>query len=264
MRVDVMQISLFEIIALIINFFVLLFVLQKLFYKPVTQIMEERQQKIEDNIRNAERKNEEAEALIRTYEKKMSEIEREKSETMSEAVKEAEEYKRNLVEKYEKEAEGKRSAFLADAREDQEAIGAEIRNFMVKGTVDIARNLVDSFKREDLETYLFEALLERIRTFSEENPEGTRSREGGAFTLISAGEVDERKKEQLEYVLQENRLESSSLELREDPSLVAGYMLKMPDYTIYSSISHFVDKKEEQLKEFLEQVVRDRGEDYDA
>lgn len=259
-----MQISLFEIIALIINFFVLLFVLQKLFYKPVTQIMEERQQKIEDNIRNAERKNEEAEALIRTYEKKMSEIEREKSETMSEAVKEAEEYKRNLVEKYEKEAEGKRSAFLADAREDQEAIGAEIRNFMVKGTVDIARNLVDSFKREDLETYLFEALLERIRTFSEENPEGTRSREGGAFTLISAGEVDERKKEQLEYVLQENRLESSSLELREDPSLVAGYMLKMPDYTIYSSISHFVDKKEEQLKEFLEQVVRDRGEDYDA
>ncbi|MBO1265554.1 hypothetical protein J3A84_10965 [Proteiniclasticum sp. SCR006] len=259
-----MQISLFEIIALIINFFVLLFVLQKLFYKPVTQIMEERQQKIEDNIRNAERKNEEAEALIRTYEKKMSEIEREKSETMSEAVKEAEEYKRNLVEKYEKEAEGKRSAFLADAREDQEAIGAEIRNFMVKGTVDIARNLVDSFKREDLETYLFEALLERIRTFSEENPEGTRNREGGAFTLISASEVDERKKEQLEYVLQENRLESSSLELREDPSLVAGYMLKMPDYTIYSSISHFVDKKEEQLKEFLEQVVRDRGEDYDA
>lgn len=259
-----MQIGLFEIIALIINFFVLLFVLQKLFYKPVTQIMEERQQKIEDNIRNAERKNEEAEALIRTYEKKMSEIEREKSETMSEAVKEAEEYKRNLVEKYEKEAEGKRSAFLADAREDQEAIGAEIRNFMVKGTVDIARNLVDSFKREDLETYLFEALLERIRTFSEENPEGTRSREGGAFILISAGEVDERKKEQLEYVLQENRLEITSLEMREDPSLVAGYMLKMPDYTIYSSISHFVDKKEEQLKEFLEQVVRDRGEDYDA
>ncbi|MFH5836455.1 hypothetical protein ACHAL6_10305 [Proteiniclasticum sp. C24MP] len=259
-----MQIGLFEIIALIINFFVLLFVLQKLFYKPVTEIMEERQQKIEDNIRNAERKNEEAEELIRTYERKLSEIEKEKAETMNEAVKEAEEYKKNLVEKYEKEAEGKKSAFLADVREDQEAIGVEIRNFMVKGSVDIARNLVDSFKREDLETYLFEALLERIRTFAEENHERSQGKEVGAYILISAEKVDERKKEQLEYVLQENRLEIASLEMREDPSLVAGYMLKMPDYTIYSSISHFVDKKEEQLKEFLEQVVRDRGEDYDA
>ena len=258
-----MQISLFEIIALIINFFVLLFLLQKLFYRPVMKIMEERQQKIEDSISNAERKNEEAQELIRTYEQKMSEIEKEKMEIMNEAVKEAGEYKRDLVEKYEKEAEVKKSAFMEDVREDREAIRAEIRTFMVKGTVDIARNLVDSFKREDLENYLFEALLERIRTFSEENPEGAR-REGGAFILISAGEVDERKKEQLEYVLQENRLETTSLELREDPSLVAGYMLKMPDYTIYSSISHFVDRKEEQLDHFLEQLVRERGEGHDT
>ena len=263
MRVDVMQISLFEIIALIINFFVLLFLLQKMFYRPVMKIMEERQQKIEDSISNAERKNEEAQELIRTYEQKMSEIEKEKMEIMNEAVKEAGEYKRDLVEKYEKEAEVKKSAFMEDVREDREAIHAEIRTFMVKGTVDIARNLVDSFKREDLENYLFEALLERIRTFSEENPEGAR-REGGAFILISAGEVDERKKEQLEYVLQENRLETTSLELREDPSLVVGYMLKMPDYTIYSSISHFVDRKEEQLDHFLEQLVRERGEGHDT
>jgi len=263
LRVDVMQISLFEIIALIINFFVLLFLLQKLFYRPVMKIMEERQQKIEDSISNAERKNEEAQELIRTYEQKMSEIEKEKMEIMNEAVKEAGEYKRDLVEKYEKEAEVKKSAFMEDVREDREAIHAEIRTFMVKGTVDIARNLVDSFKREDLENYLFEALLERIRTFSEENPEGAR-REGGAFILISAGEVDERKKEQLEYVLQENRLETTSLELREDPSLVVGYMLKMPDYTIYSSISHFVDRKEEQLDHFLEQLVRERGEGHDT
>lgn len=263
MRVDVMQISLFEIIVLIINFFVLLFLLQKMFYRPVMKIMEERQQKIEDSISNAERKNEEAQELIRTYEQKMSEIEKEKMEIMNEAVKEAGEYKRDLVEKYEKEAEVKKSAFMEDVREDREAIHAEIRTFMVKGTVDIARNLVDSFKREDLENYLFEALLERIRTFSEENPEGAR-REGGAFILISAGEVDERKKEQLEYVLQENRLETTSLELREDPSLVAGYMLKMPDYTIYSSISHFVDRKEEQLDHFLEQLVRERGEGHDT
>lgn len=264
MRVDVMQISLFEIIAQVINFFILLFILQKLFYNPVTEIMEKRQQKIEENITNAERKNEEAQELISKYERKMSEIEKEKTETMNEALKEAEEYKRDLVDRYRKEAEKKRSGFLMEAREDKEAIAAEIRNFMVKGTVDISRNLVDSFQRENLESYLFDALLTKISSFAEEKHEVGREEDAGKFVLISADEVDERKKEQLEYVLQENRFEIRSLEIREDPSLVAGYILKMPDYTIYSSISHFLDKKEEQLKEFLEQAVRDRGEDYDT
>jgi len=256
-----MQITLFEIIALVINFFVLLFILQKLFYSPVTKIMEERQQKIEENITNAERKNKEAHELITEYEKKMSEIEKEKTETMNEALKEAEEYKGNLVDRYRKEAEQKKAGFLMDAREDREAIAAEMRNFMVKGTVDIARNLVDSFQRENLESYLFDALLSKISTFAEEKHDVGRQEDTGRFVLICADKVDERKKEQLEFVLQENRFEVRSLEIREDPTLVAGYMLKMSDYTIYSSISHFLGKKEEQLKEFLEQSLRDRGEE---
>ena len=259
-----MQITLFEIIALVINFFVLLFILQKLFYSPVTDIMEERQRKIEENITNAERKNEEAHELITAYEKKMSEIEKEKTETMNEALKEAEEYKRNLVDRYRKEAEQKKTGYLMEAKEDREAIAAEMRNFMVKGTVDIARNLVDSFQRENLESYLFDALLSKISSFAEEKHDVRRQEDAGRFVLISADKVDERKKEQLEFVLKENRFDVRSLEIREDPSLVAGYMLKMSDYTIYSSISHFIDKKEEQLKEFLEKSLRDRGEDDDA
>lgn len=259
-----MQITLFEIIALVINFFVLLFILQKLFYNPVTEIMEERQRKIEENITNAERKNEEAQKLISKYESKIREIEKEKTETMNEALKEAEEYKSNLVERYKKEAEQKKAGFLMEAKEDREAIAAEMRNFMVKGTVDIARNLVDSFQRENLESYLFDALLSKISSFSEEKHEVRRQEDEGRFVLICADKVDERKKEHLEFVLQENRFDVRSLEIREDPSLVAGYMLKMSDYTIYSSISHFLDKKEEQLKGFLEQSLRDRGEDDDA
>ncbi len=259
-----MGISLFDIIATTINFFVLLFILQKLFYSPVSKIMEERQQKIEENINNAERKNEEAQQLIHTYEMKVSEIEREKTETMNEVLKEAEEYKRSLVEKYRKEAEDKKSGFLMEVKDDKDAIGAEIRSFMAKGTVDITRNLVDSFERENLESYLFDALLKKVKTFADENPDKGKKEEARRFVLISTSKVEERRKEQLEYVLQDNGFEVSSLEVREDPSLVAGYMLKIPDHIIYSSISHFLDKKEVQLKDFLDQVARDRGEEYDA
>ena len=44
---DVMQIEWFEILAQVFNFFILLLILRKIFYKPINQVMENRQEKID-------------------------------------------------------------------------------------------------------------------------------------------------------------------------------------------------------------------------
>jgi len=62
-----MNINWFEIIAQIVNFFILLFILKKLFYKPVIKAMKDREERI-DNIREeATKKREEADELIQQY-----------------------------------------------------------------------------------------------------------------------------------------------------------------------------------------------------
>ncbi|HSL87640.1 MAG TPA: hypothetical protein VK861_11945, partial [Bacteroidales bacterium] len=189
-----MQISVFEIIAQIINFFILLFILKKLFYSPVKEIMEKRQAMIEENISNAERKNSEANELISKYEKKLSEIEIEKAEKMNETKKEAEEYRRKLIEKYQAEADDKKAAFLAEVKEEKDDFAREVRDLMARGTVDIARNLFGQFERETLEEHLFDALIRKNRSFSEEMKEGAAMDDDGRFVLVSAGKVDEEKK----------------------------------------------------------------------
>ena len=259
-----MQISVFEIIAQIINFFILLFILKKLFYSPVKEIMEKRQAMIEENISNAERKNSEANELISKYEKKLSEIEIEKAEKMNETKKEAEEYRRKLIEKYQAEADDKKAAFLAEVKEEKDDFAREVRDLMARGTVDIARNLFGQFERETLEEHLFDALIRKIRSFSEEKKEGAAMDDDGRFVLVSAGKVDEEKKTKLKDALDASRFEVSELEYREDDSLVAGYVLQMQDYTIFSSISHYMDKKEQQMVEYFEQAVEDRSEQYDT
>ena len=69
-----MQIEWFEIIAMIINFFLTLFILQKLLYKPVVKAMDERQERIQKAQIEAEAKMEDAKKLISDYDKKIADI----------------------------------------------------------------------------------------------------------------------------------------------------------------------------------------------
>ena len=55
------------LIAQILNFFVLVLILAKFAYKPLLQIMEERKQRIENDLLQAQRAKEEAETLQADY-----------------------------------------------------------------------------------------------------------------------------------------------------------------------------------------------------
>ncbi|HSL85987.1 MAG TPA: F0F1 ATP synthase subunit delta, partial [Bacteroidales bacterium] len=158
----------------------------------------------------------------------------------------------------------KKAAFLAEVKEEKDDFAREVRDLMARGTVDIARNLFGQFERESLEEHLFDALIRKIGSFSEEKKEGAAMDDDGRFVLVSAGKVDEEKKTKLKDALDASRFEVSELEYREDDSLVAGYVLQMQDYTIFSSISHYMDKKEQQMVEYFEQAVEDRSEQYDT
>ena len=50
------------LLAQVVNFLVLLFILQKLLYKPILQVLEERKRKIEESLSNAEKIQKELEA----------------------------------------------------------------------------------------------------------------------------------------------------------------------------------------------------------
>src|SRR5665648_591135 len=107
-----MQISWFEIVAQIINFFIILFILQKLLYKPVIKAMDERQVRIQKSQKEADEKMDNAKELISEYNHKMAEVEDEKSSIINQARIEAKERKDSLLEDYKKEADRKRDSYL--------------------------------------------------------------------------------------------------------------------------------------------------------
>jgi len=68
------------LLAQVVNFLILLFILKKFLYKPILNILEERKQKITSSLKNAEE-----------IEKRLQKIESERDEALKKASKEAKE-----------------------------------------------------------------------------------------------------------------------------------------------------------------------------
>ena len=112
-----MELSLPQIIAAIVNFFVLLVILKVFLYKPVFGMLEARKEEIDQNLSEAERARQEAEELKEKYEVELKEANTKAQAIINEAT--------ELGEK-------NRAGLIAEAR-------AEILRLNERAKADIAR-----------------------------------------------------------------------------------------------------------------------------
>lgn len=164
-----MQINLFEILAQIINFFILLFVLQKFFYKPISDVMEKRQKQIDETIDESVRKMSEADELAKEYESKITELEKNKREILEGARKEANDIKSNLLEGYQLQAEEKREAFLKEIEDERDDFLVELQKKLGKSAVKISERILRDINDIELEEKMFDLLVKKIKKLKDED-----------------------------------------------------------------------------------------------
>lgn len=109
----------------IINFVILVFLLKKLLFKPVSEYMERRQKYIEEQIRQAEIDSEEAAKLRDRYLVNMKNAKSEAEELIEKAIRQGEETKEEIIEEAKKESNrlierAKREIALEKARAIEE------------------------------------------------------------------------------------------------------------------------------------------------
>ena len=99
-----MSLSLAEILTQILGFLVLVFVLKRLFWKPLLGILEARRKQIEETFRQIESSKKEIELLRSDYESRIQKIEEEARAKLQAAVEEGRRIAREIQEKAREEA----------------------------------------------------------------------------------------------------------------------------------------------------------------
>lgn len=131
------------LIAQIINFLILVLILAKFAYKPLMQVLEERQTKIADSLASAERDKLAADELKREYHDQLAAARTQAQAIVDKAVKAAEQSKDEILE----EARAEHARLLKAAQEEiqreRELALSQLRAEVVTLSVAVASKIVE-------------------------------------------------------------------------------------------------------------------------
>ncbi len=245
-----MQINWFEVFAQILNFFILLFLLNKFLFKPVMAAMEKREEEIAKTIQNAESKFSEADNLVRDYEKKLSEIKNQEEIILTQAKKDAEEKRDLLLNQYKEEVKLRKQNFENEFNNEKADFIREFRKFLAGYTMKISKKVLEPLSSTKLEDKVFVGLLKTIENTDPNILNEEKKTDKGNIIVESSGDITSSQKEELEKsILNIINADKTNhfIEFKKNPELIYGYKIIFNTFTINENLNFYLKDLEEEV-----------------
>jgi len=221
----------------VINFAVLLFVLKRVLYRPVREIMEKRRELIARTIGEAEKKKSEAEELRKKNEEEMESIKEMRSRMTESMRAEITEEKKRLLAGAGAEAgkiiEREKALFEMDITKAK----AELRGQAIETVVLYSSKLFSDLSDEILHNAVFRKAKDDIGRIAAEIRDRKAADAVVTVELISAYPAQKEVLEELRYDLEKETGARIELHTESDRGLIAGIKLKAYDMVYDMSLA---------------------------
>lgn len=229
----------------IINFFILLWILKKLLYKPVISVLKKRKEYIDTKIREAEEAQAKVEKLKQEYEKLLQDIENIKKAKLAEITKQVEEEKEKLYKQMKAEIDAEREKFLESLQIEKREVINEIKEFIINYSLQFVSKILVKVSDENLHKNLFKLALEAIENLPDEDKKSiSEELKHQKFILIeTAYPLTEEEKNKLKDLIKKEFGIEVSIKEEEKKDLIAGVSIhigsKLIDLSLEGQLSVF-------------------------
>jgi F-type H+-transporting ATPase subunit b len=238
-----MKFDIWTFLFQIINFVVLLFILKRLLYRPVREILERRREQIQKTVEEAERTREEALELKARHEKELRELDDVKSRMLDRMHGEVLEERKRLLAEAEREGEAQiereRTLFETEKRGFEGVMKEKVLETVALFSSRLLRDIAD----EELHRALWRRLLGGIEAISREISERGMKEGVVGIEVVSAYPIREEDILELKRGLEGLLSREVAITPALDGTLIAGVKLRTEDMVYDSSLSG-------QIKEF--------------
>lgn len=232
----------------ILNFLVLVWILQRLLYQPILKVIADRKAEIQNRLSEAEALRNDAQALREQYEKRQMEWNREKDTVRNRMVDEVNTEKARLFIGLQVSLEQEREKARAVNERRLVDLTRQAEHAAIVQGGQFATRLLARLASVDLEAKLVEVMLEDLRRIPDERRQAIRSAcaTGDAAVLVtSAHELSELQRGSLLKAVESFLGRSVSCEWREDKGLLAGIRLSLGPWVLGANL-------QDELKAFAE------------
>jgi len=249
-----MQINWFTVIAQVLNFFILVWLLKRFLYKPVLKAIDERENKIATQLQDADAKEKKAIKEQAEFQKKNEKFDQEKKGLMDKAVAETNEEKVKLLEAARNEATALRLKLENSLKELQENLNRDIAQKTQQEVFAIARKTLADLSAVSLEEQSANVFIKRIQDLKkEEKKQFMEAFKAGSNSILVQSAFDLPKKQQTDIQSSVNEIlgEKTQFKFKTAPEIISGIELSSNGYKLAWSISEYLKSLQNTILETL-------------
>jgi F-type H+-transporting ATPase subunit b len=240
----------YTVFAQIINFLILVLLLRRFLYRPITNAMAERERKISKRLDEAARQRAMAATEMETYQQKNAAFEQERETLMGEAQARVATQRQAWLDQASSEVNKKRSHWQKALAEEKEAFLQTMRRRAGQQTYLVIRHTLADLADTELEEHMVQVFLDRLAALPEEDIASFREAlqaDGAVLTLNSAFEMDNQQRQGLRRAILAHFDANRPIQMQVMPDLICGLELVAPGQKIAWSLAGYLDELEEVL-----------------
>lgn len=254
-----MQIDWLTVAAQIVNFLILVWLLRRFLYQPITGAMRRREERIEARLAEAREVRAKAEADARRLREREDALEERRAALIAEARAEAEALRARLESEIRDEMEDRRAAWRAHLVAERAAFLATLQREAGTQVLEIVRDVLAEYAGRDLSETLVARFVERLHALDE----GTRAgladaagRPGASARVETAAALDGAQKAQITRALHDILSSRLPVDYGEDPGTGLGVRLMIGEHHVEWSAVRYLERLKTELGEILDAGLR--------
>lgn len=234
-----MELSWSTFLLEIINFLVLVWILKRFLYKPVLEVIAQRRTSIENKLDEAQRLHDEADTLKAEYENRLVDWEKERQQARDVLAQELDEERTRQIDAVKMTlAKEREKAQVAESHQHAEAV-REIEHRALQQSAQFASRLLAQAAGPELETHLFDLLLDGLSTLTNHQIDAFKAQWGEppeVIVVVSAYPLPEDKRQRLEDVLTRVTGLSVPVNYEQTPDLLAGLRVSVGAWVLHANV----------------------------
>ena len=241
----------FTIIAQIINFLILIYLLKRFLFNRIIKIMDEREKQITDRMQDAETAKEAAQKELEEQRRIREELQEKWNEMLAQAKKDAQKKREELVKdarnKIDEEQKNWREAIL----KQRTAFLRDLRHLSCEQVCQMSRKVLADLAGEKLENQLIENFLIQLGKLSkEEKDDFVRfiNKDERKIWVDSSFQLTGKKESEIRKILEKIIGDKVEINFKVSPKLICGIETRTEGKKISWNIENYLDGLEEQLK----------------
>jgi F-type H+-transporting ATPase subunit b len=219
----------FTVGAQIINFLILVVLLKKFLYGPITQAMAAREAKVKAQLAEAESSRQAATEEEAAVHQRLQELEDKRQALAAQVKAEVEDQKKALLEKARQEVEQYRQGWLQTLEREKTAMAQSLKGRVGYQVFALARLILRELGDTSLEKHVIEVFLKKLQELKPEDRQVFREsllESGGEAVVASAFDLEEEDRTRIGAAVQAQFGTEVTLRFETDQTLIMGIEVK--------------------------------------